>query len=192
MQNTRNLNPVNNVAIQPNLPPVDIFTNPEKTAERDAIVEPKQSQSKDYFATSDMGALYANLFHLLWHSTLPFVEGSLRVQQFMMKSCEVAGVKIECGKLFQRIPTDSGMCCALNSEHALRDTEYSNLVKVMQGKNVDSQNPDQKAQVYAKVGRNNGVRLTMDLHSNNVSFGSISEDFNAFSVSLEAQLSFLF
>ena len=100
----------------------------------------------------------------------------------MMKSCEVAGVKIECGKLFQRIPTDSGMCCALNSEHALRDTEYSNLVKVMQGKKVDSKNPEQKTQVYAKVGRNNGLRLTMDLHSNNVSFGSISEDFNAFSV----------
>ena len=58
----------------------------------------------------------------------------------------------------------------------------SKLVKQMQEKNVDSKNPQQKQKIEAKVGRNNGLRLTMDLHSNYISFGTITEDFDAFSV----------
>ena len=162
------------------LPPVDIFINPEKAEAKEAVVEKKMSESKLYFSTSlHMKTVYANLFRMLWYSTLPCVEDSDLTKEFMIKSCEVAGEMIDCKKLFERIPTDSGMCCALNSESALRDSEFLKMVEEMQGKSDDS---PKKEKVDAKVGRNNGLRLTLDLHSDTISFGTIAEDFQAFTV----------
>ena len=80
------------------------------------------------------------------------MENQTLTEQFMMKSCEVAGVKIDCGKLFQRVPTDSGMCCALNSKKALRDSEYSKMVEEMQEMDLDDNSPANKSKVDAKVG----------------------------------------
>ena len=71
------------------------------------------------------------------------------------------------------------MCCALNSDSALKDSEYSKMVEEMQGKGDGSV---KKEKVAAKVGRNNGLRLTLDLHSDKISFGTIAEDFQAFTV----------
>ena len=39
---------------------------------------------------------------------------------------------MNCSDIFKRIPTDSGMCCALNPGEALRASEYKNLVREMQ------------------------------------------------------------
>ena len=33
---------------------------------------------------------------------------------------ELAGLKVDCSELFTRVPTDSGMCCALNTENSLK------------------------------------------------------------------------
>ena len=68
------------------------------------------------------------------------------------------------------------MCCALNSGEALRASEYRELVRDMQGDKVDVK------EVKSQVGKMNGLRLTLDLHSNSVSFGSLDQDFNAFSL----------
>ena len=63
----------------------------------------------------------------------------------------------------------------MNFENSLNESEYSKLVEEMQdGHNVD--------RVKTKVGRKRGLRLTLDLHSNNVGFGTLNKDFNAFNV----------
>ena len=91
----------------------------------------------------------------------------------MMLLCEVAGVEVNCSDIFTRVPTDSGMCCALNVEDSLRSSDYQGLVKEMQG--------DKKAQkVKSQEGRRNGLKLTLDLHSNTVSFGSLDQQHSAF------------
>ena len=69
------------------------------------------------------------------------------------------------------------MCCALNSGEALRASEYRDLVRDMQGDKVDK-----VKEVKSQVGKMNGLRLTLDLHSNSVSFGSLDQDYNAFSL----------
>ena len=69
------------------------------------------------------------------------------------------------------------MCCALNSGEALRASEYRDLVRDMQGEKVDN-----VKEVKSQVGKMNGLRLTLDLHSNSVSFGSLDQDYNAFSL----------
>ena len=93
----------------------------------------------------------------------------------MLVSCEVAGKKIDCSSLFTRVPTDSGMCCALNWKNALRTSEYRSLVDSMQASTSSDT-------VVSKSGEKSGLRLVLDLHSNRVSFGTLNQDFNAFKV----------
>ena len=94
----------------------------------------------------------------------------------MMLSCEVAGVEVDCSNLFIRVPTDAGMCCALNVDDSLRASEYQELVKEMQGEDVRTH------KVETQEGIRNGLRLTLDLHSNTVSFGSLDQQFSAFNL----------
>ena len=93
----------------------------------------------------------------------------------MLVSCGVAGQKTNCSNLFTRVPTDSGMCCALNWENALKTSEYKSLVESMQD-NTASQ------KMLSQNGEENGLRLTLDLHRNKMSFGTLNKDYEAFKV----------
>ena len=93
----------------------------------------------------------------------------------MLLSCEVAGQQTNCSSLFTRVPTDSGMCCALNWKNTLRNSEYKELVESMQGSIVDKKMPSHS-------GEKSGLRLILDLHSNKVSFGTLDKDYDAFKV----------
>ena len=93
----------------------------------------------------------------------------------MLVSCEVAGKKTNCSNLFTRVPTDSGMCCALNWKNALKTSEYRSLVESLQD-NTASQ------KMLSQNGEENGLRLTLDLHSNKMSFGTLNKDYEAFKV----------
>ena len=102
---------------------------------------------------------------------MKFISGK---ENGMLLSCEVAGTKVNCSNLFTRVPTDSGMCCALNWENALKSSEYTRLVEIMQ----ESKSEVKKMQ--SQGGEKAGLRLTLDLHSNRVSFGSLNQDYKAF------------
>ena len=156
------------------LPVVDMFLNPEKQEAKATIVKEKMSVARTYFEDSDMGKLYPELFKILWFSTLPCFpqEG---MDEHMLLSCEIGGTKINCSNIFTKVPSDSGMCCALNSVESLRSSGYKDLVEEMQGKKATHR-------VQSKSGKKNGFRLTLDLHSNSVSFGTLDEDFNAFNM----------
>lgn len=69
------------------------------------------------------------------------------------------------------------MCCALNTHNALQNSSYGLLVSEMQSKETQ-----EKMAVPISIGKKEGLRLTLDLHSNHASFGTITEDFNAFSI----------
>ena len=92
----------------------------------------------------------------------------------MLLSCEVAGSKVNCSNLFTRVPTDSGMCCALNWESALKSSEYTQMVEIMQ------ESKSELKKMQSRGGEKAGLRLTLDLHSNRVSFGSLNQDYKAF------------
>ena len=91
----------------------------------------------------------------------------------MLLSCELAGVDVNCSDIFTRVPTDSGMCCALNVDDSLRESDYQALVTEMQGKKVTQK-------VKSQEGARNGLRLTLDLHSNTVSLGTLDQQHNTF------------
>ena len=129
-----------NIMSAPQLPGVDIFLNPAKEQERERIVKKKKDTAKNFFAKARMAFLYPELFRILWESTLPCVEEE---KDPMIVSCELARAKINCSKLFTRVPTDIGMCCAINVADSLRASDYQQLVKEMQGdkkaKHVESE-----------------------------------------------------
>ena len=156
------------------LPIVDMFLNPDKQDAKARIVKEKMTVAKTYFSASDMGKLYPELFKILWFSTLPcFPEEGM--DEHMLVSCEIAGTKINCSDIFTRVPSDSGMCCTVNSVESLRSSGYKDLVEEMQGNKASHR-------LGSRSGKKNGLRLTLDLHSNSVSFGTFNKEFDAFSV----------
>ena len=168
-------NTSNQISSKPKLPSVDIFLNPEKRAYKDFVVRRKKETAKNYFKASEMRSLYPELFRVLWFSTLPCFEGDIKDNQHMLLSCELAGLKVNCSELFKRVPTDSGFCCALNAVDPLRASEYQSLIKEMQlGKRTQK--------VKSRVGREVGLKLVLDLHSNTVSFGTLDQQHLAFNM----------
>ena len=158
------------------LPKVDIFLNPRKEQERKKVVSEQKSIAQNFFANANMRSLYPELFRILWESTVPcFEEGSKKNGDHMLLSCELAGVKVNCSELFTRVATDTGMCCALNVEDSLQESEYQALIKELQ-------NETRKRKVESQEGRRNGLKLTMDLHSNMVSFGTLDQQYSAFNL----------
>ena len=94
----------------------------------------------------------------------------------MVLSCQLAGAKVNCSDIFTKVPTDIGVCCALNSLDSLRNSEYKQLVEELQ------REVSMEPQANARVGQNNGLKLTLDLHSNTVSFGTLDQEYEGFSV----------
>ena len=93
----------------------------------------------------------------------------------MLVSCQLAGAELN-SDLFRKVPTDTGMCCALNILDPLKDSKYQQMVKELQG---DGRN---EILATSEVGQGNGLRLTLDLHSNTKSFGTLDQDYEAFDV----------
>ena len=71
----------------------------------------------------------------------------------------------------------SGMCCSLNSVDSMKNTTYGMLVEEMQNNITKSEK-----KVASSVGRKEGLKLVLDLHSNHASFGTVTDDYNAFNV----------
>ena len=69
------------------------------------------------------------------------------------------------------------MCCALNSVDAIRNTTYGSLVAEMQNHLLKSEN-----KVATSVGKKEGLTLVLDLHSNYASFGTVTDNYNAFNL----------
>ena len=162
-------------------PLIDIFLDPEREEERNVLVELQRNKSEQYINSANMTQLYPNLFKLLWYATLPCIDSPRLGREHMIKSCQVGGKSVECRKLFTKVPTDLGMCCALNYEKAIQDSIFADLVDEMQNSPQYTGNKnEEKMKIPASVGLKNGIRLSLDLHSNSESLGSVMKDFAAF------------
>ena len=78
--------------------------------------------------------IYPSLFQLLWHTLIPCYHPS---NQSLIKQCYWDGVPVSCAAIVRAVPTDSGMCCAVNLEEGLAESQYSSLVKQMQNEDLE-------------------------------------------------------
>ena len=160
------------------VPLIDIYLNPEKNKGVQRIVTLKKQQLNEYFKNPNMEIFYPNLFKVLWFGSLPCSsEGGQ--ERFMLKECKVGNERMNCSDVFQKVPTDSGMCCALNVKNALKESIYTNLVADMQSR--DNAGENMKI-LKAKPGKRNGIKLTVDLHSDFQAAGSVYDEYEAFKV----------
>ena len=139
--------------------------------------------SKEYFR--NFAKVYPQLFELLWYTSLPCYEMPKLTKDPMTRSCHIAGEKVDCARIFSKVPTDQGMCCAINSEIALKKSVYSKKVEELQKSSeymASGQKQPNRRKINGKVGIRNGIRLVMDLHSSSESLGSILNDFSAFEI----------
>ena len=176
-------------AVEPEMPLIDIFLNPQKNESKTQLIANEKNLSSEYFKNANMSTLFPELFQLLWYSSLPCTDAELQgvlgqadlqgvLGETMIRSCQVGGKEVNCADYFSKVPTDLGMCCALNVEKSLKESEYTQLVETMQ----DISGSVEKKTVAASEGINNGLSVVLDLHSNLESFGSIENDFRAFRV----------
>ena len=135
----------------------------------------KQKMAKNYFSSVNMQSLYPELFNILWESTLPCYRSTVQ-NESMLLSCQLAGSDVNCSDLFTKVPTDTGLCCVFNGLDSLKNSKYKQIVEGLQGK------VPLKKQANATIGQRNGLKLTLDLHSNTVSFGTLDQEYEGFSV----------
>ena len=167
-------------------PLLDIFLNPDRYQEKKMMEDIMRNLTKTFFSSSSLSSIFPNLFELLWYSNQPCCPLPGLNTNNLLKKCEWQGKDTNCSDLFKTVPTDSGMCCAFNRDEALKESSYLDMVRKMQKADRKIMNKDETTQEESirnvKVGKRNGLRLVLDQHSNKVSFGTVSQDFNGFQV----------
>ena len=159
--------------------------NPKKKEIKENIINDHIKIARNYYTKNRMLKVFRHLVKIFWHTRLPCVLQPNISSASLVKSCEVGGVKVNCSALFTKVPTDSGLCCALNSNFTLNeDLEYSKLVKEMQGEDLKEAAAESAAKfkVLAGVGKEKGVKLMLDLHTEYEALGSVPDFFKAFQV----------
>jgi len=172
------------------LPLIDVFLNPDLKEERKELVELKWIQLKKYFSESKITKTYPNLFKLLWYSFLPCSQLFNITNNPIMKKCMWDGKEVDCSSIFEITPTDMGVCCAFNQKSNLKSGNvYTNLVGEMQKSDRDLQkknNSNEKTTsmkiTQSRAGKSQGLSLILDSHSNEVSPGTVANDFNGFQI----------
>ena len=108
-----------------------------------------------------------------------------------LKRCFWKENPINCTAIFQQRPTDQGMCCSFNMEKAnkvLKDSRYTEAISTRQYE--DATNAYESADIpdwylngkepQPEAGRNKGLMLIVDGHSNMQSAGTVKDNFNGF------------
>ena len=108
-----------------------------------------------------------------------------------IKRCYWKENPINCTAIFQQRPTDQGMCCSFNmrkAEAVLKESKYTQAISNRQSedaKNAFDSNELPKWYINNKeptpeAGRNKGLMLVVDGHSNKQSSGTVKENFRGF------------
>ena len=163
----------------------------DKVAKQEKIEKEKQKYNFN-FGSMDIKKSYKSLFEVLWYSQLPCydikdITSSTKDQMSVIKRCFWKGKDVNCSSIFQKRPTDRGMCCSFNAREAdkiFRNTIYGNMVSSMQNQDAlysidDTSLPD-GYNSKSQAGQQKGLQLVLDAHADKVSSGTIPEDYRGF------------
>ena len=109
----------------------------------------------------ELSRIYPNLFRLLWSSALPCSQDpSDPSKAHLLQQCSWQGQMVNCSDIFTPVITDSGVCCAFNMKDNLEPSNYSQLVREMQGKTTTT------TERKISPGTGSGLHLILDQNSN--------------------------
>ena len=178
-------------------PTLDMIFVPKKKKQLEQRTKQTRQAYKDNFKKMDLKKSYKSLFEILWYTQLPCfdvtnVTSNSAGQYGMIKKCTWKGRNVPCSKIFVTFPTDRGMCCTFNMKAAdeiFMKSKYREMVEFMEERDKNM-SFDHSQQLYEEwktlgepvpeAGRTKGLQLILDAHSDVVSGGTVSEDFDGF------------
>ena len=169
--------------------------DPGKTEEREKQEKLAFDTFDTLFGSLDMEKSYGKLFELLWYGQLPCFNvpsiTSDEKDELFLKRCYWKNNEMDCNKIFQKRPTDIGMCCSFNIEKAenlLSQSKYTDSVSELQSKeagrdissNEIQDNVRNEKRHRPEAGRNKGLTVIVDRHSDILSPGTVFDSFRGF------------
>ena len=134
----------------------------------------------------DKKTSYNTMLSTLWNTGIPCIDSEASSKantKSVLKYCGWRGKQVPCAAIFSTYPTDQGMCCTFNMKAAdelfLGDT-YPQLIQKLQNieKFTGFNIPVEKQKT--QPGKNNGLLVLLDSHSDILSASSIDEDNQGF------------
>ena len=168
--------------------------NPCLVAEKAKLEERSKIKYQTSFGSMDMQKSFKSLFELLWYSQLPCFDvanmtSKVKDELSLIKRCYWKGKEISCASVFVTRSTDRGMCCTFNMEKAdkiFRKGQYGEIVMAMQTKDklgsfdINELPHMESNEPTTQPGRDKGLMLVLDSHTDRVSSSSISDNFRGF------------
>ena len=173
---------------------LDLIFDPVFGEDQNYHITKETNEVHDASRNFNLSRSFENLFSALWYSSMPCYDLKELTAHFdkessFLKYCEWKGIPMTCSDIFITFPTDIGMCCSFNmkaAEEIFYNSTYTNLIKELQlkdklasfqYKNISAILPmDFKTQ----PGKNRGLTVVLDSHSNLFSPGSNNADTNGF------------
>ena len=174
----------------------DMLLDPQFQEKKKIAVSEKKKEFKDMFKKLNRTKSFQAMFSTLWYASLPCFDSKGMTadkdgEKSVLKYCEWKGMQISCAALFTKFPTDQGMCCSFNiraAEDIFQGQTYSKLVSQLQAidKNASfgDSTPPKKYMLNKEPttlpGRNKGLVLMLDAHTNLFAAGSVDSDYKGF------------
>ncbi|TRY67303.1 hypothetical protein TCAL_07234 [Tigriopus californicus] len=171
---------------------IDLFLNPKRVDEKRRLIRDAQTTIRNLFTEYDIDLDNKTLTDLLWHSSLPCFDqnriSNHNHQYESLKWCSWKNVPVPCSAIFQKFPTIEGICCAFNLNAADLYVENSLREWILTSQREDFLNSFEKAEAFSgwpsnpipKAGKQNGLMVMLDAHSDSISAGSVKDDFTGF------------
>ena len=190
----------------PNIKKLDVSLDPSKSDERIEKVQEAIKVFRDLYDNFEMSKAYPSMFNLLWYSQLPCndvlgITSSFKDELSFIKRCYWKKTPISCNAIFQKRPTDSGMCCSFNikkAELVLKESKYTSTIATRQKYDLENgfksgQKPDwyvANKEPETKPGIKHGLTLVFDSHSDKISSGSVLDSFRGVTVLVDGKEKF--
>ena len=128
----------------PNIAKLDLSLDPTKDHERMKLVKKEIDKYEASFGSLDYDKSYSALFEMLWYSQMPCFDikgltSQLKDELSFLKRCYWKETQISCNQIFQKRPTEKGMCCSFNMkmlDEVLKDSRYKESITTRQSADV--------------------------------------------------------
>ena len=102
-----------------NIEQLDLSLDPYRDDERMRLLKEEIDQFETTFGSLDYEKSYSALFELLWYSQMPCFDikgltSQLKDELSFLKRCYWKETQISCNQIFQKRPTEKGMCYSFN------------------------------------------------------------------------------
>lgn len=176
--------------------PISLLLDSKLQSTKQQSVAQKKASYRNMFNRLDQTGSFTALFSTLWYAGLPCFDtkgmtGAKDGEKSILRYCEWKGKQIPCAAIFTKFPTDQGMCCSFNIDAAneiFNGDTYPALVKKLQDtdKNISfgSSTPPNyyvdNGEPTTLPGKNKGLVLMLDAHTDLMAAGSVGTDFKEF------------